>query len=176
MRVVIRFGSRIRHPFFPDWVATPAVETEGPRKYVALSGTVSQLMEAAAVGVRASRAVYVARSVQHPFLLESERETVWNTFQVPVFTVLLGARGKALAFECEAQDGLHLTVNCLAGRGWVAFFEEGERPTCTVSAGVEERVCECGRAGHRLRNPRKAAQEIGRPVPVAMPPAVGNIA
>ena len=68
MRVVIRFGSRIRHPFFADWLATPAVETEGPRKYTALSGTVSQLMEAADSGVRATRAVYVVRGVEHPFL------------------------------------------------------------------------------------------------------------
>jgi len=162
MRVVIRFGSRIRHPYLPDCVATPAVETEGPGKHTALSGTVSQLMEAAARGVRASRAVFVVRGIQHPFLAEREREAVWRMFQVPVFTVLLGALGKPLAFECEAQEGLHVTVNCLAGAGWAAFFEEGERPTCTVAAPIESGLCECGRAGHRLVAPLGAVRR--RPV------------
>jgi len=158
MRVVIRFGSRIRHPFFPDWVATPAVETEASRSYPAVSGTVSQLMEAVEDGVRANRAVYVVRSVQRSFLLESEREAVWRAFQVPVYTVLVGAQGKALAFECEAQDGLHVTVNCLVGAGWAAFFEDGKRPTCTLSAVVDSNLCDCGRAGHRLMDPRKTVQ------------------
>jgi len=175
MRVVIRFGSRIRHPFFPDWVATPAVETEGPRRYTALSGTVSQLMEAAGAGVTAARAVYVVRGVQHPFLLESERETVWRTFQVPVFTVLLGARGKALAFECEAQEGLHMSVNCLAGAGWAAFFEEGECPTCTVVAAIDSHLCECGRSGHRLVNPRRPVARERQFSPMILP-AAGNLA
>jgi len=176
MRVVIRFGSRIRHPFFADWVATPAVETQDPGKYTALSGTVSQLMEAAALGVRAARAVYVVRSIQHPFMADSERETVWRAFQVPVFTVLLGERGKALAFECEAQQGLHVAVNCLAGSGWTAFFEEGERPTTTVAAPVDSTLCECGRTGHRLVDPRIALQALRRVGPglVSMPPVAAK--
>lgn len=170
MRVVIRFGSRIRHPFFPDWVATPVIETEAPRKCTALSGTVSQLLEAAATGVQAARAVYVVRSVQHPFLLDSEREAVWRAFQAPVYTVLLGARGKTLAFECEAQEGLHMTVNCLAGSRWVAFFEDGERPTCTVTAEVDSELCECGRPGHRLVDPRRVlARSRGRGPEVVEP-------
>ncbi|HTX37032.1 MAG TPA: hypothetical protein VME43_18515 [Bryobacteraceae bacterium] len=176
MRVVIRFGSRIRHPFFPDWVATPAVETEGPRRYPALSGTVSQLMEAADAGVEAARAVYVVRGVQHPFLLESEREAVWRTFQVPVYTVLLGVRGKTLAFECEAQEGLHMTVNCLAGAGWAAFFEEGECPTCTVVAAIDSHLCECGRPGHRLVNPRRPVESERRRSPAILPSAAGILA
>ena len=174
MRVVIRFGSRIRHPFFPDWVATPAVETSGAKKYTALSGTVTQLLDAAAMGARASKAVYVLRGVHHPFLSECERETVWRVFQVPVFTVLMGARGKALAFECEAQEGLHLAVNCLVGHGWAAFFEEGERPTCTVAGSIEDKVCECGRTGHRLFT-RRIVQDIEVTESVRSP-AVGNIA
>ncbi len=176
MRVVIRFGSRIRHPFFTDWLATPAVETEGPRKYTALSGTVSQLMDAADSAVRATRAVYVLRSAEHPFLSESEREVVWGTFQVPVFTVLLGGRGKPLAYECEAQEGLHMAVNCLAGPGWAAFFEEGERPTCTVVAVVESNLCECGRPGHRLVHSRKAVQSARRQGQASHPAAAGILA
>jgi hypothetical protein len=162
--------------FFADWLATPAVETEGPRKYTALSGSVSQLMEAAETGVGATRAVYVVRSIGHPFLSEGEREAVWRTFQVPVFAVLLGARGKPLAYECEAQEGLHLAVNCLAGPGWAAFFEEGERPTCTVLAIVESNLCECGRPGHRLVNPRKAVQSTRRVGPAVLPPAAAILA
>jgi hypothetical protein len=41
---------------------------------------------------------------------------------------------------------------------------------------VEDRICECGRAGHRLRNPRKPVQGAGIAVPSRLPPAVGNIA
>jgi hypothetical protein len=174
MRVVIRFGSRVRHPFFADWVATPAVEAEGPRRYPALSGTVQQLLDAALGGVRAARAVYVLRGVQHPFLSENERETVWRAFQVPVFTVLVGARGKPLAFECEAQEGLHVALNCLAGNGWATFFEEGERPTCTVTARVDSTLCECGRPGHRLVNLCQPVESALR-VPAIMP-AQGDVA
>ena len=173
MRVVIRFGSRIRHPFFADFVATPAVEAEGTRPYTALSGKVSQLLDAAEAGVRATRAVYVFRNVEHPFLTEHERDLVWQAFQVPVFGVLLGARGRALAFECEAQDGLHMTVNCLAGAGWATFFEEGERPTCTVTASVHSDLCECGRPGHRLVDVRKPVLAARRATPMIVQPAAG---
>lgn len=176
MRVVIRFGSRIRHPFFADFVATPAVEAEGARPYTALSGKVAQLLDAAEAGVRATRAVYVFRNVEHPFLTESERDLIWRAFQVPVFGVLLGARGRALAFECEAQDGLHMTVNCLAGAGWATFFEQGERPTCTVSALVESELCECGRPGHRLVDPASASRIVRRAGPMIVAPVAEKLA
>jgi len=161
MRVVIRFGSRIRHPLFADWLATPAVEAMG--KSAALSGTVSQLLDAAESGARATRVVYVVRNAERPFLSEGEREQVWRAFQVPVFAVFVGPRGRLLAYECEAQDGLHLAINCLAGAGWTAFFEDGERPSCTVMASVESATCECGRSGHRLLNPRKPAERATDP-------------
>jgi hypothetical protein len=173
MRVVIRFGSRIRHPFFADFVAIPAVETEGPRTYTAISGKISQLMDAAEAGVRVTRAVYVLRSVDHPFLAETDRELVWRTFQVPVYAVLLGVRGRPLAFECEAQDGLHMAVNCLVGSGWATFFEEGKCPTCTVAAAVASGLCECGRPGHRLVDLRIPARSATRSVPTVMPPRAG---
>src|SRR5258707_130556 len=116
MRVVIRFGTPIRHPFFPDLTATPVVEATG--KCVGLSGSLNQLMEAPAEA-RATRALFVLRNPESPFLSDADRDALWSRYQVPVFTILVGERGKQLAYECEAQAGLHVAINCLAGSNWV---------------------------------------------------------
>jgi len=68
-----------------------------------------------------------------PFLSEIERDQLWQVFQVPVFAVLLDRNGRLLAYECEAQSGLHVG------------------PQAPWSAGVlESAPCECGRPGLRL--------------------------
>ncbi len=95
---------------------------------------------------------------------------------MPVYTVLIGAQGKTLAFECEAQEGLHVTVNCLAGAGWTAFFQDGERPSSTIMAVIDSKLCECGRPGHRLVEPRALAKGPHRAGSLTLPPAAGILA
>jgi hypothetical protein len=138
----LRYRVPLRHPFHSDWVATPA-RAAGERCAV-ISGGTSELARAAAAGVRAERAVFALQYPDGPFLSEAEREELWQQFQVPVFSVLLDRTGRVTAWECEAQDGLHV------GRGWT----EDALWVCRLLArgfALDSSPCECGRPGRRLR-------------------------
>jgi hypothetical protein len=78
-----------------------------------------------------------------PFLNETQRDQLWQVFQVPVLAVLLDRNGRLLGYECEAQSGLHVG------------------PQSPWSASVlESAPCECGRPGLRLK---LAAQTVLKP-------------
>ena len=131
---ILPFQRRIRHPFFPELAAVPAAEASG--RSTALAGTFGELARAAARGVRVRRAVYVL-TYTDPFLSDGERDELWNMFQVPVYALLMDHGGRMLAWECEAQNGLHRE----AGRGFA----------------VERSLCSCGRPGARLLLARSLA-------------------
>jgi hypothetical protein len=135
--------SPIRHPFYPGLAVTLAVECKGP--CAGLSGTLRDLTRAATAGARARRMIFALHYPGSPFLSETERDQLWQVFQVPVLAVLLDRNGRLLAYECEAQSGLHVG------------------PEAPWAAGVlESAPCECGRPGPRLklaaRKPPGAAQ------------------
>jgi hypothetical protein len=124
------FRKWVRHPFFPDLAAVPAAEARG--RLTAVAGTPGELARAAAAGVRPRRAVFVLTRADE-FVSEGLREELWEAFQVPVYVLLVDRGGRILAWECEAQNGLHV--------------EAGS----AVSVGMrEERACACGRAGARV--------------------------
>jgi len=135
--------SPIRHPFYPGLEVTLAVECKGP--CAGLSGTLRDLARAAAAGARARRMIFALHYPGSPFLSETDRDQLWQVYQVPVFAVLLDRNGRLLAYECEAQSGLHV--------GPQAPWSAGE---------LESAPCECGRPGPRLllaaRKPPGAAQ------------------
>ena len=114
----------VRHPLFPDLAPVSASEASGFS--AAIVGTYEELLQAAAAGGRATRAIFPVQSSLEASLSELERDTLWELFEVPAFAIVLDANGCVLAFECEAQEGLHLN--------------EG------VSApdAVETLPCECG--------------------------------
>lgn len=120
-----------RHPFYPGLAVTGA--TEGKGRCAALAGTFSELAQAAAAGVRVHRAVFALHYPGAPFLTQSERDSLWQMFQVPVYALLLDRAGQLLAYECEAQEGLHVGADAPWGRGV-----------------LESAPCECGRLGYRL--------------------------
>jgi hypothetical protein len=123
--------SPIRHPFYPGLDVTLAVECNGP--CAGLSGTFRELTRAAAAGARVRRMVFVLHYPGAPLLDETQRDQLWQAFRVPVFSVLMDRNGRLLAYECEAQAGLHVG------------------PQAPWSAGVlESAPCECGRPGLRL--------------------------
>ena len=137
--------SPIRHPFYPGLEVALALECKGP--CAGLSGTFRDLTRAAAAGARARRMVFALHYPGTPFLNETQREQLWQVFQVPVLAVLLDRSGRLLAYECEAQSGLHVG------------------PQAPWSAGVlESAPCECGRPGLRLK------------LAVRKPPGVAQIA
>ena len=112
--------SKIRHPFFPDLAAVPAVDARRPS--TAVAGTFGELARAAGRGVQARRAVYVLTSAAE-FLSDGQRDELWRLFQVPVYALLVKHGGRVVAWECEAQNGLH------------------------VAEGGDESSCACGRPG-----------------------------
>jgi hypothetical protein len=135
--------SPIRHPFYPGLPVTLAVECKGP--CAGLSGTLRDLIRAAGAGARARRMILALNYPGSPFLSETDRDELWQVFQVPVLAVLMDRSGRLLAYECEAQSGLHVG------------------PQVPWSEGVlESAPCECGRPGLRLmlaaRKPPRVAQ------------------
>jgi len=93
-----------------------------------------------------------------PFLSESERDQLWQMYQVPVFAVLLDRNGRLLAYECEAQSGLHV----------------GSQAPWSAGA-LESAPCECGRPGPRLVLAAQtavpsASSAAARPLPAAANP------
>ena len=81
-----------------------------------------------------THAVIVLESPGDAQLTGEERERLWRAFRVPIFEQIIGPRGKLLAAECEAHDGLHIETS---GLRW-----EGYR--------LEQVVCACGRKTPRI--------------------------
>jgi len=81
-----------------------------------------------------THAVIVLESPGEAQLTADERERLWLAFRVPIFEQIIGPRGKLLAAECEAHDGLHIEA---PGLPW-----EGYR--------LEQAVCACGRKTPRI--------------------------
>jgi hypothetical protein len=94
------------------------------------------------MGTRVSRAVFPVRRLGNPFLSESQRDALWEMFQVPIYALLLNARGDVVGWECETQQGLHLRDDYSGG---------------LLSGNVESTLCECGRPGPRLMPPKQEA-------------------
>jgi hypothetical protein len=113
------FRKRVTHPFFPNLAARPAASARGESK--ALAGTFRELAGAAARGAVARRAVYVLTTEGEP-LSDGQRDEVWRRFQVPVYALVVEDGGSVIAWECEAQKGLH-------------------------GAGGDAEACACGRPG-----------------------------
>jgi hypothetical protein len=131
--VRIPFLRRIRHPFYP--ALKPAAASAATANTPALYGNYEELSHAADTGVRAERAVFALKGAAEPFLTGRERDRLWTLYQVPIYALLVDGDGSVVAFECEAQDGLHLKEGYADG---VLFGR------------VESKLCECGRPGPRL--------------------------
>lgn len=150
MRLIIRFP--LRHPLHPDWTVTPARTARG--SCFSLSGTFRELMKAAREGVSAQRAVFAMQFPDNPFLSDSDRDALWEAFQVPVFACLLDGEGRLVGYECEAQDGLHVPMMCPTDSNRMMISQDdsvlGYRLPLDQAV-VDASPCECGRPGQRLR-------------------------
>ena len=101
-----------------------------------IAGRLEQLLAVAHDGWPVEQAVVVFTYAGGEELTPSNRESLWDTFGVPVFEQYLNARNRLLATECDAHSGLHVVSGC-----------EGFR--------LETDVCACGNAAPRLtRGPR----------------------
>jgi hypothetical protein len=165
----MRIRVPLRHPFYAEWVATPARLAR--EECAVLSGSYQELMQAAADGVRVRKVVFALCSTDHPFLGDAERDELWRAFQVPVVGLLLDREGRLAGWECEAQEGLHL------GAAWTPDAIWAHR-LLTSGAVLEDGTCECGRPGQRLMRAQLGivrAKPMGRavlPGKIARPAAV----
>ncbi len=103
---------------------------------MALSGTFQQLAYAGLRRVEPRRAVFVLQNDGDPLLSDAQRDELWELFQVPVYVLLLDAKRRVCAYECEAHQGLHLPRDIGPRR---------------IRPGLETSPCGCGRPGLRLR-------------------------
>ncbi len=96
------------------------------------------------------------------WIADEEREELWEVFQVPVFEQLCDHRGRLLAHECEARQGLHIGD----GQTWIVdlqarlWHSQGRNvinrnkvaPEATGLYGsVLLEGCPCGQPGPRLK-------------------------
>ena len=144
----LKFRSPLRHPLFPDWKVTPVRMAEG--RCSVISGSFWELMGAAASGIIPTRAVLVLLYPASPELKDTEREALWQTYQVPILACLLDGDGRLVGYECEAQDGLHVDTTApaesLVGEDSILGYR-----LPLDQAVVERTPCDCGRPGVRLR-------------------------
>lgn len=110
----------------------------------AVAGTFEQLSELARSGIPSlTHSVIVLWRASEPRLRDTDRDTLWAAFRVPVFEQVIGKSGKRLAAECEAHDGLHI-----------------ESPALPLeNESVEEALCPCGRKTPRIGVSQGVASE-----------------
>ena len=127
------FGPKLRHPFYPEIPATSAPEAR-KGSVLALWGSLHELEQAAQAGVTVRRAVFVTHRWNQLLMTDGQRDHVWNLFEAPVYAVLLDRFGGLVAYECEAQNGLHMAAGVL-----------------------ESAMCNCGRPGMRVGEKKLSA-------------------
>jgi hypothetical protein len=137
----------LRHPLYPDLPVTPALGATG--RHTVLAGSFHELAQASRHGARASRAVFVLYAEGAPLPSAVQREQLWQWFPVPSYVLVLDADGQLKAYECEAQEGLHVAA------GW------------SLTGELETAPCPCGRPGRRVsgtlkRSPRFAHRQPRR--------------
>jgi hypothetical protein len=96
----------------------------------------------------------------HGELGEEDREQFWRVFRVPVFEQRVGFDGRVVAYECEAHDGLHITLESVAfeetaaSELLVTSLTDLRYPTLRVGTrmtrSIEHDCCGCGNATARL--------------------------
>ena len=96
------------------------------------------------------------------WITDEERQELWDVFQVPVFEQICDRRGRRVAHECEARQGLHIEdgqtwIVDLQARLWHASGQNVMNRSKIVpeSTGLYGCVvlegCPCGQPGPRLR-------------------------
>jgi hypothetical protein len=133
--------SNLRHPLYPDLPVTPAMAATG--RHTVLAGSFRELAQAARHGACASRAVFVLYGEGAPLPGASQREQLWQWFPVPSYVLVLGADGQLRAYECEAQEGLHVAADWPHGPG-----------------SLETALCPCGRPGRRVYGTLKRSPQF----------------
>jgi phenylacetate-coenzyme A ligase PaaK-like adenylate-forming protein len=150
----------VTHPLIRQVAATRA--WSAGRCSVAIAGTVPELLDVSRSASRSRPQVeFAVLAIERPGdaeLTEESRDELWETFQVPVYRVLLGFDGRVLAHECEALRGLHAGPDALfeetAGGVYLTSLSDVKHPSVRLRIGLAARLehgpCDCGRPGVRV--------------------------
>ncbi len=71
-----------------------------------------------------------------PCLTDADRNLFWRVFEIPLFEQFLDSKGRVVAAECDAHEGLHILT-----RGFLFYGRESE---------IDPAPCRCGRPGPRI--------------------------
>ncbi len=96
-----------------------------------IAGPLEQVLLVARSGWRVEHSIVVFTYPGEPGLSALDRESLWTTFEVPVFEQYLGPNSELLATECDAHAGLHV----------VNGYEDLD---------LEHDLCACGNRAPRL--------------------------
>ncbi len=101
----------------------------------AVAGTFEQLKALAREGIPSlTHSVIVLWRPEQQRMSDTDRDSLWCSFRVPLFEQVIGKSGKLLAAECEAHDGLHVASPDLSLHG----------------ESVNDSLCPCGRKSPRI--------------------------
>jgi hypothetical protein len=159
--------------FHPGW--TEQIRQFEPEAIAAPVGVLKRLAASASYKGRSSfptltRAVIVFTGIEHGTLSPSDRNMLWQAFEVPIFEQYLAPDGSVVAWECEAHEGLHtVEENAIVELGVASeliltSLTDHRYPAIRVvtplTASLQEGTCGCGQSGPRVtglaaRSPRR---------------------
>jgi hypothetical protein len=90
----------------------------------------------------------VFTGTRYGFIGEEERETIWRKYAMPVFEQLLDEKGRVLAVECEAHNGLHIEPELAHAISSGELIIDGS-PISVLAEG-RPGLCGCGRPDARI--------------------------
>jgi hypothetical protein len=150
---------RVFHPgrfdqirqFRPEAIAAPA----GVLKQMAENA----LHQAEAVP-KVTHAIVAFTGPEHGALSETDRDILWELFEVPIFEQCLWTDGSLLAWECEAHEGLHIVEeNAIVEQSTrselvLTSLTDHQHPAIRLVTGLagtlQHETCGCGQPGPRL--------------------------
>lgn len=119
-----------------DWFGRSRRQVAVTSSPAALVGTREQLLRLDPRPL--THAVIVVVRPGGALLSSAERDQLWRAFRVPVFEQIIGHRGRLLAAECEAHDGLHIVARDAV---WTAYARDESPCACGLkTARVSQRA------------------------------------
>ncbi len=86
---------------------------------------------------------------------EALRLTLWQSFGVPVYELIVAPGCRLLAHECEAHDGWHIAddaIPCVVNGELVCDFPYLSNLHTSFSGQIDPQPCACGRSSVRFKN------------------------
>jgi phenylacetate-coenzyme A ligase PaaK-like adenylate-forming protein len=149
--------------FHPGWIEQ--IRQFGPEAIAAPVSVLKRLAASASYKGRSSfptltRAIVAFTGIEHGALSTSDRNMLWQAFEVPIFEQCLAPDGSLLAWECEAHEGLHtVEENAIVERNSrskliLTSLTDHRHPAIRVitplTASFHEGTCGCGQSGPRI--------------------------